>query len=695
MDSNQFFIINKDTTFYLDHIHSTSVNHAMNMILRDMKKVFNYCITDEKVVEDATVHIRYAKEVDDIYGEDERFMVKFIKRRECYKLNIIGSDDLGIVYGLLFFSEKYLGIDPFWFWAELEPEKKEEIRVPIEDYVSPIPRVRYRGWFVNDEVCLIGWANEYPPPKEVWHPVFETLLRCGGNMVIPGTDLPKTGIHWDLASEMGLWITQHHAEPLGAEMFLRAYPHEEASYSKHPDLYEQLWRQAVIKQKDKKVVWTLGFRGQGDCPFWEQDPAFDTPEKRGQLISSVLGKQYNIVCEHVEDPVFCTNIYGELAELYKQGVLEIPEGVIKIWADNGYGKMVSRRQNNEDYRIPTLPTKNDEPPHGLYYHITFHDLQASNHLTMLPLSPQFIKNELEQAFKSKGDELLLLNSGNIRMHIYMLSIVSKIWQEGSVDINNFDKKFFKTYFPSSPNQVAECYHQYFDTAIQYGEYEDNKAGDEFYHHPARIMACEWIKGDTEQTIESLLWATGKMSFKDQVMWFKDKCETSIKGWKDLKEKCINILDNLNPREKLILCDYLLLQIELHLTGCKGFTNLCNGYLAFENKDEYPMSFIRAFVSITKAMREYDLGVQALEAAEHDQWKNFYSADYLTNVRLTVSVLDTLRKYIRVLGDSPDFFYCYKHFLMPKTERNIYLENTQRRVLSDDELADRLMKEFNL
>lgn len=28
-------------------------------------------------------------------------------------------------------------------------------------------KVKCRGWFVNDEVCMIGWKEEYPPTKEV------------------------------------------------------------------------------------------------------------------------------------------------------------------------------------------------------------------------------------------------------------------------------------------------------------------------------------------------------------------------------------------------------------------------------------------------------------------------------------------------------------------------------------------------
>jgi hypothetical protein len=101
--------------------------------------------------------------------------------------------------------------------------------------------------------------------------VFETLLRCGGNMVIPGTD--KNALRYrTLASEMGLYITHHHAEPLGAEMFARAYP-------------------------------------------------------------------------------------------------DLPADVIKIWADNGYGKMVSRRQMNHNPRIAALPPENDSGKHGICFRV--------------------------------------------------------------------------------------------------------------------------------------------------------------------------------------------------------------------------------------------------------------------------------------------------------------------------------------
>ena len=109
-----------------------------------------------------------------------------------------------------------------------------------------------------------------------------------------------------------------------------------------------------------------------------------------------------MLCNYVENPPFSTYLYGEITELYMQGLIDIPDGVIKIWSDNGYGEMVSRRQGNHNPRIPSLPSGKDMGPHGLYYHITFHDLQASNHLVMMPNQPSMIKDELIKAFRQGG-----------------------------------------------------------------------------------------------------------------------------------------------------------------------------------------------------------------------------------------------------------------------------------------------------
>jgi hypothetical protein len=684
--SSQFYLTS-DTLIMPPKPLTSPVRYGVEMLERDLEKVLGKRSHSENIkTAKSLIVLKYAKPDEPLATKPEHFAIRFPDESSIPQLQIIGSDDLGIIYGLLYISHTYLGIDPFWFWTDHTSKVKDHVVIPKIEYISPTPRIRYRGWFVNDEVCLIGWSKSYPPPKEIWQPVFETLLRCGGNMVIPGTDLPRDGIHFQLASEMGLWITHHHAEPLGAEMFLRAYPDKIPSYDQNALLFEKIWREAIVKNKDHKVVWTLGFRGQGDTPFWADDPAYNTAKSRGELIGRVIARQYQILCEYVPRPICAVYLYGELTDLYRQGFLKFPEGVIKIWADNGYGKMVSRRQWNENPRVPSLPAPNEAGPHGLYYHVTFHDLQASSHLTLMTNPPELIARELLSAFEAKADEFLLVNCGNIRPHLYMLDVVAKLWNDGIIDIAQNDREFGKRFFASAPQVALACYRKYFETAIQYGPHEDDRAGEEFYHHSCREMITHWVKGLEEQPEPSLFWAAGQRPFAEQVLWFQRICNESLPHWESLRQECQQVLALLNSEDGVFFRDNLILAVELHNSGCRGLLAFCQSYLSYVKGD-----IARAFVYASEAMWNFDGGLQAMMEAEHDRWQHFYRADWLTNVRCTIDSLDSLRRYLRILGDGPLFFSWYKRYVIPESERRVLLENTQRRTLSNDELALLLQK----
>lgn len=310
---NKVFILSKNTGINNPKKVTKSVKIAIAMLLRDMNKVFG---TEEvKDIDEANTEITITYSKAGL--KPEQFRINFEAENEKLTMNIISGDDLGIIYGLLYISKEYLGVDPFWFWNDKEPEKQHYVEIPMKDYLSQIPKVKFRGWFVNDEVLLSGWKDK-PCDEDAWKPVFEALLRCNGNMVIPGTGV-NSNLNKQLASDMGLWITHHHAEPLGAEMFLSVYPDKEPSYNKNGECFEKLWFDAVKDQKDLKVIWNLGFRGQGDKAFWEYDKSYTTSEARGKLISKIIRRQYDIVIQNVKSPIFCTNLYGEIMELYKEG----------------------------------------------------------------------------------------------------------------------------------------------------------------------------------------------------------------------------------------------------------------------------------------------------------------------------------------------------------------------------------------
>ncbi|MBQ7915506.1 MAG: glycosyl hydrolase 115 family protein, partial [Firmicutes bacterium] len=376
------FVLHRRTKI-VSEVHTKPVENAIAILQRDMnvylrrKDVYGPMYEMNKKMQER-------EDQQEFKGKNNEIQLVYNQElaEEAYRLTveterilIEAADDLGFVYGLLFISSEFLKVSPFWYWMENTQKLGKYVELEEKVYESPKPVVRFRGWFFNDEVLFMKWHID-DDHDTTWKMAFETLLRCGGNMAIPGTD-KEARCNWKLAAEMGLWITHHHAEPLGAEMFIRAYPNEEPNYLENTALFEKLWEDAVIEQKDYKVIWNLCFRGQGDAPFWASDTSgqFNTPEKRGALISQVVRKQSEFVKKYVKDPIFCTNLYGEIMELYKEGCLDLDPNVIKVRADNGYAKMVTRRRDNHTVRVSSMPDPEDKSPQGIYYHVSFYDLQ--------------------------------------------------------------------------------------------------------------------------------------------------------------------------------------------------------------------------------------------------------------------------------------------------------------------------------
>lgn len=601
-------------------------------------------------------------------------------------MEIAASEELGFIYGLLYISEHCLGILPFWFWNDQKFEKKRQIAIPFTRYDSEKRPVAYRGWFINDEVLISRWkagkSEEYP-----WEMALEALLRCGGNTVIPGTD-SNSKKYAGLAGNMGLWVTQHHAEPLGAEMFLRAYPDKEPSFKKYPHLFRELWVEGIKRQMNHKIIWNLGFRGQGDTPFWENDPQYDTPEKRGRLISSIMKEQYDLVRQYVFDPVFSANLYGETMELYQQGLISLPEDVIMIWADNGYGKMVSRRQGNHNPRIPALPDPGLKGRrHGVYYHVSFYDLQAANVLTMMPNSMDFVKKELTSGYDRGITALWLVNCSNVKPHVYPLDFAAALWNRLDTEPEEHLEQYVCNYYGNGfLGEMKECFKEYFRAVLPYGEREDEHAGEQFYNYVTRILAHHWIKDGGKAACEELKWCGPAGTFSEQVTWFALKCETAYPGFKRLLDRCASLARELKEDGSRLWKDSLLLQVKLHACCLEGVQHFGKAYSAYENSD-----YFMAFYEAGRAADCFDQGQAAMEECCHGKWTGFYDNDCQTDIKETAYLLRLLMGYIRNLGDGPYFYQWQRRVIYPEKDRKIMLLLNYENHLTDEELY-RAMRE---
>ena len=579
---------------------------------------------------------------------------------EAMHLSVGG--ELGAVYALLHISEKALGVRPLWYWMDQEFIRTREKSYPLEREASRPAAYRFRGWFINDEVLIDSWRPS-EDPDEAWEMAFEALLRLGGNIVIAGTD-KNSGKYTDLASSMGLWITQHHSEPLGAEMFARKYPDLSPSFVAHPDLFIGLWQEGVRSLAGKKVLWTLGFRGQGDTPFWGNDPAFDTDEKRGALLTSIVEKQIDLIKEETADPILSYNIYGESVDLYTKGFLKLPEDVIRVWGDNGYGKMVSRRRELENPRYSSLPPEKEKNlPHGTYYHVSFYDLQAANHITMIPVPLELIKDELEEAYERAIDDLIIVNTSNIRPHALSASLLASFWKQGRLDLDGSLYSLAQAYFTAPPEHIVSAVRRYGENSLSYGKEIDERAGDQFYTYTLRAVLCQWLKQEISSPVPSMLWLSEE-SFPVLVGLLREKAEEGETLYSGLlSEYGETIREGEDPLFDSTLRMYARLYRHLART-LKLFLESARLFL----EKKYP----QAFMQCGSAAEENDKAEQVLREWEEGKWTGFYANDCLTDVSQNSYLLKVLMEHIRAFGDGPEYWAWQRRFSYKAEDRNIVL-----------------------
>ncbi|MCH5211833.1 MAG: glycosyl hydrolase 115 family protein [Oscillospiraceae bacterium] len=647
------------------HDERKAVINAVSILERDIKKRFSVSAEDGKEI----VLVR-EKGI-----EEEDFIISASDDR----LTITADDELGFVYGLLYISEKFLGIKPFWFWLDQKVDKTNSIVVENGEYKPQKPAVKYRGWFINDEVLIAKWSIN-GDSEEPWRMAFEALLRCGGNIVIPGTD-KNSRIHRRLASDMGLWITQHHAEPLGAEMFIREYPGLNPNYFEHKELFHKLWEDAIEEQKDMKVIWSLGFRGQGDCPFWASDTSgqYDTDEKRGALISEIIELQRQMVLHEVSNPVFCTNLYGEVMELFDGGFVSFDDNIIKVSADNGFGKMVTRRRSNHTARISAMP-KAPVDHGGIYYHVSFYDLQAANHITMLPNSVKFVNDELNEVRKMNMMDFWVINCSNIRPHAYFLNAVAKKWYGEEISDAAQSAEFAAEYYDGKTG-IAECLADYHKAMIVYGPNEDEHAGEQFYTENTRLLANMCIRNNGE-SCGVMKWFTGDVDLSGQIMRFSGICRDALPAIEEYLDECEKVSETLTGETKDLFDSVILLQAKLHYHGCKGAALFSNAYSEYQRKN-----YFGAFMILGDSAAEFEAANTAMRSSEKDVWQGYYYNECFADYKHTAYVVRKFMGVVREIGDNVSHWKWQREILYSPEDRGVLTLLLWENHLEDQELYE--------
>jgi hypothetical protein len=263
-----------------------------------------------------------------------------------------------------------------------------------------------------------------------------------------------------------------------------------------------------------------------------------------------------------------------------------------------------------------------------------------------------VRDELKKAIAAGACEYLLVNCGNIRPHVHVLDLLAQIWI-------------------GKETETDKLFEEYGESTIQYGEHPDEKAGEQFYHHPARELAAAWMQG--KATVESLNWLCIG-SFDDQFAHYETLLEKGLPHLKAYAPKCKDTGSQL------------WLQARIHMFGAEGALWLCRAFRAFKAGDT-PCAFCCAW----RAKQSYTQTLADFAACEHGVWNGFYDNECLTDIRLSVTFMETLMAWLRLLGEGADRQLWHRLYLMDKADRGVMLVTNFYRPLPDDELAERITK----
>jgi hypothetical protein len=256
---------------------------------------------------------------------------------------ITGADVRGLIFGIYHFSADFLAVDPFWWWNDATPIYEPlGVTVPLTYlYESGSPAFDSRGAFNNDE-DLSGYFASSPLGDAVYHTHWadrfcETLLRLRVNTFIPSTFAYVDESHYKVAARRGLRLGNHHVMPVGNNVF--AWPFGVPyTYRLNPEPFIAAWTALTDYQQridGREMVYSLGYRGVNDEPFWNEDTGCVTDECRGSTISQAIANQSEIALStpYVKKPKFVSYLWMELLDLLEKGVLILPANVSLVWTD--------------------------------------------------------------------------------------------------------------------------------------------------------------------------------------------------------------------------------------------------------------------------------------------------------------------------------------------------------------------------
>ncbi len=639
------------------------VSLAMEDLKNDFKRVSEAHICPEIVFEEEknciVIEENVLSETDPIINEG------FSIKSDGDVIRISAKSYLGTMWGIYTFSEKFLGVDPCYLFNDLETEKHTYIEIPDVDISEQPESFKFRGVFINDEDLLSGWKDgggiryvdqtcyALTVEQDVMNKVIETVLRLKLNLVIPATlldiDNPSEKILADCVSKRGIYLSQHHIEPLGVSSFTfnnyctKKHINAEFSYIKNPLKMEEAWRYYANKWAQyNNVVWQIGLRGMGDDrPIWQEDiPTEDKLKEYGEFISKAYAKQVEIINEATEGRAkyFTTTLWMEGSELMEKGFLKTPDNAIVVFADAGLNQMFG----NEYYNIK----RNKNSRYGIYYHLQY--IGSGPHLApQTGLDKLYYNTNL--AYMNGDNFYYIMNVSNLREFVFEL----KAYSQMAWNIKSFSKeKYIYDYcdkFGDKKEYVKELILKYFNKLpFLKTEYLSEHSYNKYFNFYTEDSFCDFknfvIKeGDILERGKKLCNSFHQFIKTPIYEGYYEAVKKSISSYKKISYDFESLSKSMSsPLNKHIEVKWLLYTKTL-LYIYQWYINI---YEAKQYCDLYDCENMKKSLKLAcENLEEY---LQYRKCAEYGAFENWYRGDLKMNIKQRLA--DTRR----LLGQTPDF-----------------------------------------
>jgi endo-1,4-beta-D-glucanase Y len=350
-------------------------------------------------------------DVNEVAGKWESFVIQGVVdplRGVDKALVIAGSDKRGTIYGVYDVSEQ-IGVSPWYWWADVPVEHKDNLFVKAGRYVQGPPAVKYRGIFLNDEwPSLGGWTAEKFGGfnHKFYVKVFELLLRLKANYLWPAMwtgcfneDDPNNP---RLADEYGIVMGTSHHEPMmraWKEWSKRGHGKGSWDYSKDEEVIREYWLEGLKRTRNYEEIITIGMRGDGDEPMSESDNIL--------LLEKIVADQRKMIAEVINPDVTKVPqdwaLYKEVQGYYRKG-MRVPDDVTLLWCDDNWGDV---------RRLPTAKERKRSGGAGVYYHFDYVGGPRSYRWINTNPLPK-IWEQMNLAYHYDADRIWIVNVGDLK-----------------------------------------------------------------------------------------------------------------------------------------------------------------------------------------------------------------------------------------------------------------------------------------